>query len=65
MAEQNLREHEPAPDEHANPNQPEPEASHDGVPRGAMVFAGLMLAVYVVYFAVTWFEVVVLRGSTG
>jgi hypothetical protein len=39
------------------------EEPHYGPPRGAVWFAGLMLAFYVVYYLLHWFEIFVLRAG--
>lgn len=34
-----------------------------GPPRGAALFVGIMLTVYIIYYMVMWFEIFVLRGA--
>lgn len=33
------------------------------VPRGTFVFVLVMIVIYIIYFALTWFEIVILRGG--
>jgi len=39
------------------------EEPHYGAPTGAIWFAGLMLAFYIVYYLLHWFEIFVLRAG--
>lgn len=41
----------------------ETETVSYGPPKGAMVFALLMLAFYIIYFALTYLEIVLQRGQ--
>ncbi len=46
-----------ATDDHSTDHDQKP------VPKGAIVFALVMIAVYIGYFSLTWYEIVVLRGG--
>ena len=39
------------------------EESEGPAPRGAMAFVLILITGYIIYFALTWFEVFVLRGA--
>lgn len=53
----NAQDTSPATDDHS--------ANHENgpAPKGAIVFALVMIAVYIGYFSLTWYEIVVLRGG--
>jgi hypothetical protein len=67
MAEQAQTGGEPV--EAATPVETPPAASHEGegeggfVPRGAFYFAVALIIGYAIYFFLTYFEVVILRGG--
>lgn len=39
------------------------EGSDEFVPKGAMIFALLMITAYIIYYFLIWSEIVVLRGG--
>lgn len=49
------------------PEEQRDEVEHpseiDPQPRGALVFVGLLIAFYVIYWFITYFEVFILRGA--
>ena len=45
------------------PQNPTPETGDHFVPRGAFYFALVLITGYAIYFFLTWYEIVILRGG--